>query len=124
MSNIQVLILAGGIGKRFWPLGVNKSVVKFLDKPIIEYIIDDLIKAKIKIFIIVVNKSNQELIKNICQKKKIIYKTIIQKEANGMADGLLIAKDQVGKNPLLIVNANDFFDKHVFSNFINKINNQ
>ena len=43
--NIQVLILAGGVGKRTWPIKKNKNLLPFFGKPLIEHQIESLRKA-------------------------------------------------------------------------------
>ena len=54
MTDKTVLILCGGKGLRLRPLTVDmpKPLVKILDKPILEYIINHFIKYKYKRFVI------------------------------------------------------------------------
>jgi NDP-sugar pyrophosphorylase family protein len=120
MNNIRALVLAGGKGKRFQPLSFNKVLTSFLGVPIIEYVINDLIRAGVNNIIIVCNSKNHQFIKKIGLRKKAKIKTVIQKKADGMADALMQGRSLLENMPLLIVNAVDLFEKNVFSNFISQ----
>ena len=53
---MQTIILAGGEGKRVFPLAVNspKPMFKLLGKPLIHHVIDTLKEAGLKDYVIVV----------------------------------------------------------------------
>ena len=63
--NINGIILAAGEGKRLKPLGANipKVMLPVLGRPVLEYVVKNLIEAGIKSIIIVVSKDNQKEIK-------------------------------------------------------------
>jgi len=124
MKDLQVLILAGGIGKRMAPLTINKSLIPFLGKPIIEHIIDDFINLGIKSFRIVTNSVNEKEIKKISFRKKVKILTSQQKKAKGMADAIITAKKILDEKPILIVNATDLLKREVFREVIGKAVNR
>lgn len=124
MSLIQGLILAGGIGKRMWPLNSDKNLIKFIGKPIIEYTIDDILKSGIKNIVIVTNPANNKKIKEIAKEKPVKIKTIVQSSPKGMAHAILTAAPLIKKNPLLIINSSDLLESNVYKEFVQKIKGQ
>lgn len=114
MNNIQVLILAGGVGKRMWPIKKNKNLLSFFGKPLIVHQIESFKKAGFKDLIIVVNPEIKDLI-------KIKAKIVIQKKPLGQADAVLSAEREIGNAPLLIVNADDFFKPSLFEQIKKKV---
>ncbi len=119
-NNIQALILAGGVGKRMWPLKTNKNLIEFLGKPLISYVIDDVLKAGIKNLTIITNPKNDSLLKTTVKSKKskINISFLTQNQAKGMADALLTALPKIKPMPLLIVNATDLFEENVFKDMV------
>lgn len=108
MTDIQVLVLAGGIGKRMWPIKKNKNLLPFFGKPLIFHQIEGLKGAGFEDFVIVVNP---EIKKEV---EKIKAKIVFQKKPLGQADAILSAEGEIKDTPLLIINANDFFEQSLF----------
>jgi UDP-N-acetylglucosamine diphosphorylase/glucosamine-1-phosphate N-acetyltransferase len=110
---MQVVILAGGTGKRVFPLAVNKPKPMFsiLGKPLLQHTIENLKSAGLKDFVIVTGHNSNQIEdyfkdgKNFGVKVRYAH----QKEALGMADALMSAKDMV-ENNFFVVNADDFFE--------------
>ena len=101
---MQVLILAAGQSKRFWPLG-DKNFFTFNQKLLIERQIQTLKNAGLKKFIIVGNKKNLPRLQQIFSQAKFVE----QKKLNqGMAGAVLSAEKYLNQ-PTLIVSTNDLF---------------
>ncbi|MBT8171815.1 NTP transferase domain-containing protein [Candidatus Bathyarchaeota archaeon] len=120
---MQTIILAGGVGKRVFPLAVNnpKPMFPVLGKPLIHHVINTLKKGELKDYIIVVGHKGEK-IKNYLKDGskfgvKITYTD--QKHSFGMADALKTAEDIVEDN-FFVVNADDIFD----ASLISKMKNQ
>lgn len=109
MKHLQVVILAGGEGKRFYPLTTNKVLVKFLGHSLISHLFDLVLKLKPEKVIVVTSQSNQSAITKKAKRKKISLLTSLQKEPKGMADALTSAKDFLEPHPLLVINGDDYF---------------
>lgn len=109
MKNLQVIILAGGEGKRFWPLTTNKVLIKFLGHSLISHLFDQVLSLKPEKIIVVANPNNQAAITKKAKRKKINVLTALQKEPRGMANALLAAKDLLEPHPLLVLNGDDYF---------------
>lgn len=117
MKNIQVIFLAGGLGKRMAPLKVCKSLIHFAGKPIIRYVFDDLKSAGIKDFKIVCNPQHIEDIKKEFKTEKVKVKFYVQKEPKGMADAVLSIND-LGTKPMIVVNADDLLNRQGLADFV------
>ena len=110
---MQTVILAGGEGKRVFPLAVNspKPMFKLLGKPLIHHVIDTLKEAGLKDYVVVVGHRGEQ-IKDYLKDGSSLGVNIeytIQNESLGMADALKTAKDLVEDN-FFVVNADDVFE--------------
>lgn len=108
------IILAGGKATRLHPLTLvtNKHLLPVYNKPVIYYALEKLVSAGIDKIMIVTSPhhlddfvrllgSGQNFIsQNTGKQIQIVYG--IQNEASGIADGLYIAKDYVGKDDCLL----------------------
>jgi len=119
MKNIQVLVLAGGEAKRMRPITANKNLLPFFGRPLIVHAIENLKKSGFKDFIVVVNPQIKEEVKKYLGNVKVV----VQKRPLGQADAILSAEKEIKDRPLLIVNANDFFQPSLFVEFNRKIKN-
>ena len=123
------VILAGGNGTRLHPLTkiTNKHLLPLYNKPVIFHAVEKLVNAGIEKIMIVASPQYIEDFVNVLgsgvnfkstqtgKQIQIIYG--IQNEASGIADGLWIAKDFVGTDPVILhLGDNIIFDdigKHV-----------
>lgn len=107
---VKVVFLCGGIGKRMHPISTNKFLLNFLGKTLLENQIEIAQKAGLDDFVIISNPKSIEIIKEICKKVDANIEFAIQKEAKGMADALMSAKDLLIKDEILIVKPTDIID--------------
>lgn len=109
MNKIKVIILAGGIGKRMWPIRTSKSLLPFFSEPLILHTIKTVKKAGLNDFIVVVSPAIFDQVKKLTAPFKA--KVALQPKPLSLGDALLKAakfiKDQ---QPILVVNVNDIFD--------------
>lgn len=110
---MQTVILAGGTGKRVFPLAVNKPkpMFKILGNPLIQHVIETLKEAGLKDFIIVVGHNGEQIREYLADGSKLGVNIdyTVQKEALGMANALETAKGLVEDN-FFVVNADDIFE--------------
>ncbi|MDH5663615.1 MAG: sugar phosphate nucleotidyltransferase [Candidatus Bathyarchaeota archaeon] len=110
---MQTVILAGGTGKRIFPLAVNKPkpMFKILGKPLIQHVIETLKKAGLKDFIVVIGHNGEQIREYLADGSKLGVNIdyTVQKEALGMANALETAKGLVEDN-FFVVNADDIFE--------------
>jgi len=120
---LRTVVLAGGTGKRVFPLAVNKPkpMFKILGKPLIQYVIETMKEAGLKDFIIVIGHNGQQIkdyLKNGDDLGVNIEYTF-QKEALGTANALETAKDFVEEH-FFVVNADDIFESSLIKGMIKR----
>ncbi|PVX26730.1 MAG: hypothetical protein CW691_00475 [Candidatus Bathyarchaeum sp.] len=110
---MQTIILAGGKGKRVFPLAANspKPMFKLLGKPLIHHVIDTLKEAGLKDYVVVVGHRGEQIKDYLKDGSKlgVNIKYTVQKESLGMADALKTAEDLAEDN-FFVVNADDMFE--------------
>ncbi len=99
-KDVVLVMLAGGVGKRFWPITTDKSLFPFFEKPVISYWLRSIPKEITRI-VVVTNDSNREALEKISYPLPVAYVT--QKNPNGMAGALVAAEKELGNASLLIV---------------------
>jgi len=118
---LQAIILAGGEGKRVFPLAVNrpKPMFKLLGKPLIHHVIDTLKEAGLKDYVIVVGHRGEQIKDYLKDGSKLGVNIdyTVQKESLGMADALETAKGLAEDN-FFVVNADDIFEASLIKQMI------
>jgi UDP-N-acetylglucosamine diphosphorylase/glucosamine-1-phosphate N-acetyltransferase len=120
---MQAVILAGGAGKRVFPLAVNKPkpMFKLLGKPLIQHVIEVLKANGLNDFVVVIGHGGEQIKSYFGDGKafgvKIAY--TVQEEALGMANALETAKDLV-ESHFLVVNADDLFEGALVEKMLRK----
>lgn len=105
MFSMKAVILAGGNGTRLHPLTsvTNKHLLPVYDRPVIQYAIDRVVSFGIKEVMIVTSpECVKDFKKYIVNEKRCKISFGIQKRPLGIAHGLHIAKNFVGKNNFLL----------------------
>ena len=124
-NNTLGVILAGGLGTRLYPLSSigSKHFLPIYDKPMIFYPISVLMLAGIKDFVLVTQKKNipvyREILKNI-NKLGVTFRFKVQNRALGIAHGLKIGSKGSKKDIALILGDNIFFG-HGFNLILKKL---
>jgi len=120
---MQAVILAGGAGKRVFPLAVNKPkpMFKLLGKPLIQHVIEILKANGLNDFVVVIGHNGEQIKDYFGDGEKFGVKIAytVQEEALGMANALETAKDLVEDN-FLVVNADDLFEGSLIEKMIRK----
>lgn len=104
--DLKALVLAGGTGTRLRPLTYTmpKQLVPIANKPIINYVINDIKNAGIKEIIIIISPETGDQIKNEISKTDwgLDFKFVVQDEPLGLAHTVLIAKDFLKDDPFVM----------------------
>lgn len=117
MKKPLVVILAGGIGKRFEPLTITKTLMPFLGKPLLQHVLEMLEEAGFRNALITTNNENEVWFTNY-QPSKLTIQTKLQQEPLGMGDALLNLEDEIGDHPILVMNAVDIIDPTFFTTLL------
>lgn len=129
----KAVVPAAGYGTRFLPASkaMPKEMLPIVDKPVIQYVVEELAEAGIEQIILVTGwhkraiedhfdrhlelehkleqagKTEQlDLIKKISNLAEFVY--VRQKEANGNGGAILTAKNIVGNEPFIVLWGDDF----------------
>lgn len=120
---MQAIVLAGGVGKRIAPLGINKPKAMFrvAGKPIIQHVLDKLKYADIGIEeLVIVTGPGENAIQDYLGDGKDIglkLKYAVQEKPLGQANALLSARKYVTED-MLVLNANDIYDADLLSKLV------
>lgn len=118
---MQVIVLAGGVGKRVFPLAVKKPkpMFKILGKPLIHHIIMTLKEAGLKDLVVVVGHCGEQIKDYLGDGNKLGVNIdyTVQKVSSGMANALETAKSLAEDN-FLVVNADDVFEAFLLKKMI------
>ena len=104
-EKIDVIINAGGFGKRLKPYTVNKpkTMVNINNRPIIDYIIEGFYKKGFKDFTTIVHYKAKKIIDHLNKSKKINYNFVKEKKPLGTCGGLsLLNEKNLSENFILI----------------------
>ncbi len=115
---MKIIILAGGEGKRMWPIQTDKCLIPFLGKPLLYHNLKQ-IKENIPDadFIIVANPQSKDKVEAVAKELELSYTIAIQDEPKGMADALLSAKDLI-EEEVLVLNAEDQLDPKIYQSVL------
>lgn len=131
----KVVIPAAGFGTRFLPAtkAMPKEMLPIVDKPIVQYVVEQAVSAGIEEVIIVTGWHKRAIedhfdkhfelearleadgksellaqVKKISELANFVY--VRQKEALGNGHAVLVAKDIVGDEPFLVMWGDEFFE--------------
>ncbi|OGM30580.1 hypothetical protein A2630_02310 [Candidatus Woesebacteria bacterium RIFCSPHIGHO2_01_FULL_44_10] len=99
------VIPAAGKGSRWAPVSgyLPKEMLPLIDKPVIEWVIQDATASGIKKIVIVINKQKETikdyLLNNQKLTKKAKFEFVYQKKPLGVAHAIYLCKDAVGQKP-------------------------
>ena len=142
MANIKKAVIpAAGLGTRFLPLSkiLPKELWPLVDKPILQYAVDELIEVGVKEIIFVISPQKKEILryfKKISQLEKYLkmlkkeqslrelkefeekYKNIsfshlYQKKPLGVGHAVLLAEKLVGENPCFVLYPDDVVESKI-----------
>lgn len=115
-KELVALVLAGGSGKRFWPLTANKLLFPFLDKPLISHTVVDILPKEVSRVVLVTNKENNKELDAL--RFSVPHSTVIQRNPLGMADAIFSASSKIQNCQLLVIIADDLFDEKLLSEVV------
>jgi dTDP-glucose pyrophosphorylase len=118
---MQVVVLAGGAGRRITTLVADKpkSMFEFLGRPLLFYTLSVARNAGLHEMIIVYG-TNGEIIKDYFEDGSdfgISIEYVHQKQPSGMGDALLAARGLI-KNDFILINANDLVEVSAYENLL------
>ena len=104
---MKAMILAGGIGKRMFPLTKAKCLLKFMGKELILHKIGILKSAGVENIVIVSSPNNMNGLKDLLGDS---VEFAVQEKPRGMADAIMSGAHLVRGEEVLIINAEDILE--------------
>lgn len=115
---MKIIILAGGEGKRMWPIVQEKYLLPFLGKPLLHHTLKRLKDAiNFDEVVIVTKEDSKDQVSEIASDLGINYQIAIQTEPKGMADAVLSAKQYLD-GEVLIINAEDVLEERAYQDVL------
>jgi bifunctional UDP-N-acetylglucosamine pyrophosphorylase/glucosamine-1-phosphate N-acetyltransferase len=115
---MQTVILAGGIGKRVYPLNHKpKCLYKIMGKPIIDYVVNGLEEVGLRDLIFVVPEGDSKITEYLNKRDNLNIQYAYQREALGMGNAIGSAMGLL-KEEFLVVNADDIYDPKLLEKFL------
>ncbi len=105
---MKAIILCAGKGKRLKPFtfSIPKHLLTIGNKTVLSYLLDDIIKYKIKSVGLVVNRETKNIFEEYLEKNRysnsLDFTFIIQEKSNGLADACYSAKNFIGQDDFLM----------------------
>jgi len=114
MKKTKGIVLAGGEGTRLFPTTkiYSKQLITIYDKPLIYYPLSTLILSGINEILIISTKTSLPLFKKIFKDGKdfgLNIKYACQEKPKGIAESLIIGKDFIGKDDVMLILGDNIF---------------
>ncbi len=119
-NNPVAVVLAGGAGKRWWPLTTNKILFPFIKQSVIHSVLEQLSLAGIAEVVFVANPNDAEIVSQL-KIAGVTSSVVVQKESKGMGDAILSAKDVIRGRSMLVVNADDLVENKLYESLKTQI---
>jgi NDP-sugar pyrophosphorylase family protein len=115
---LKAIILCAGYGKRLYPYTekYQKTMIPIHGKPLLRYIIDGLVYAGIRDFILVVGYRKEQIINYFQNETKlnITIEYIQQKELNGTGGALLLCENLISNSHFILTWGDILLDYSVY----------
>ena len=108
-----VVVLAGGVGKRFEPFVANKPLFPFFGKPLLQHLLEQLARVGWQRVVVVASIENVKEIKRLTVSNKQVS-VVVQVKPKGMADALLTIAPKIHSSSIFVMNAADVVDDSLF----------
>lgn len=115
-KQLIAVVLAGGIGNRFWPLSTDKILFPWFGKPFIEYSVREVLPREVTKVVVVTNPQNDALIRSV--RFPVPSVCVVQRSAAGIADAILTAASELADSALLIINGDDVTNSGMLSDVV------
>lgn len=123
MNTVYVVVLAGGRGRRFWPLTFNKPLIPFFGKPLVVHNLELLKQAGFTQIILVIHPEDVQAYMDLVI-PGLKLQTVIQQEAKGMGDALLRVQEHIGQSSMLVMNAEDVVEPTLYEQLARAIKDE
>ena len=117
-KKLVVLVLAGGTGRRFWPITADKLLLPVCGTPFIAHTVTRALPPTTSKIVIVANPANRSDLSSLNFPVPPVIVT--QKQSLGIADAVLAAADELAGHRLLILFADVLVDQTLYGHVVRK----
>jgi UDP-N-acetylglucosamine diphosphorylase / glucose-1-phosphate thymidylyltransferase / UDP-N-acetylgalactosamine diphosphorylase / glucosamine-1-phosphate N-acetyltransferase / galactosamine-1-phosphate N-acetyltransferase len=117
-KQLVAVVLAGGVGNRFWPLSKDKVLFPWFGKPLLHYSVNEILPHEVSRVVVVTNGDNNAALSSLSFGVPSV--TVIQHRPLGMADAILTAASELADCSLLILNGDDITDGKMITDVVRK----
>lgn len=117
-KELVAVVLAGGVGNRFWPLSKDKVLFPWFGNPLLHYSVKEILPGEVSRVVVVTNGENNATLASI--PFGIPSVTVVQHRPLGMADAILTAASELSDCSLLILNGDDIANGQMISDVVKK----
>lgn len=107
---MKIVLLAGGVSKRLWPLNTDKNLWPFFPENLLTFHLNSLKEMGLSDIVVVANGKNSDAIKKTVKSIFPEGKIVIQEEALGMGQALLLAENEIKDSSILVLNCDDLVE--------------
>lgn len=118
MKKLTAVILAGGSGKRFWPVVTDKILMEFMGKPLVTHTVIDVLPQEVTDVVVIANPRNAKELTEM--KFGVPHIVVVQNEAKGMADAIMTARHVLADRALLVMIADHLVEKELIASVVKK----
>jgi len=107
---MKALILAGGSGKRLSESSNNhnKCMLQLFGKPLVQYSLENAVRAKVSAIVMVVGYRAEEIINGFGNRfQNVRIKYVIQHDAKGLVHAIECARDAIGDSDFMLFLADE-----------------
>ncbi|MBI5620287.1 NTP transferase domain-containing protein [Candidatus Gottesmanbacteria bacterium] len=122
-KDIVAVVLAGGEGKRFWPIQTSKSMIPFLGRPLLVWNLQRLKLTGIADVVVVIHPQDKETFAHLSV-PGLTIRTVVQPQPNGMAGAVLSAAPLLKGKSCFIMNAEDLVEEKLYEALKSAMNGQ
>jgi bifunctional UDP-N-acetylglucosamine pyrophosphorylase/glucosamine-1-phosphate N-acetyltransferase len=113
---LKAVFLCGGISRRMFPFTEEKYLLSFLDKSLLEHQMEEVAKAGVRDFLVVVNPAaRQRAEEAVSRLDGVSVQVALQEQPRGMGHALLSVREHLGTGPLLIVSPSDVVEPAAYT---------
>lgn len=104
---MKVVLLAGGVSSRIWPLTRDKNLWPFFPYNLLTHNLKTLKEVGLTEIILVINPTSEAEAKKNTHHLDFPVEIVVQEKANGIGQALLLAEDKIKGSDLLVLNCDD-----------------
>jgi len=118
----NVVVLAGGANRRFWPLRA-KSLLSLCGQTLLERLLRGLASAGCHRFVVVASPETAAAVAEVVRPLPADVEVTVQSEPRGMGDALLTAaaaRPELVRGPLIVTQAHDVVEPTLYQAFLRR----